>query len=140
MKSAFLLVVWSDFFVYKELILSFSRRRLFLASSSSSTRAVRLAVAAFLIPVDGFGVEVPDCGVADRERLAATGLASSFALLPRSCEPSAAISALLSPFAFRFLLPLTFLREWLSPRDLRVSIRSITKVLSFSVLGRIGTT
>ncbi len=141
MKSRPLLPCPPDFVVYKELIFSFSRRLFFLASSSSRTRAVRPAVAAFFIPVALLGVDVPDCGVPVCEILAAAGLLSPFVLFSFvSPESPVDDSVLPSPFAFRFLLPLAFFREWVNPSDLRVSMRSITKALSLSVLGSIGMT
>lgn len=46
-------------------MVSFSRRCFLRAASSCITRAVRLAVAESLMPLEGRGVDVPDLGFAD---------------------------------------------------------------------------
>lgn len=140
MKSAFFFSVPLVFLVYNEFMLSFSCRLFFRVSSSCKIREVKLAVAVSLMPLEGLGVEAPDCGVPDR----GTPFIGAFCFLSvslsfASCNVGPMASRFGSSVAFLFLLPLAFLRACVKPRVLKSSSRSSTCVLSFSVLGKMGT-
>jgi len=113
-------------------------RRLFRWFSSSRTRAVSIAVAAFLIPV-GVAVRLMDVDWGVEERGISDGVGVEEDCLETSPVSSDAEGSVLPPFFFRFLLePEDFLSEWVKPRSLRLCIRDIRRSLSDSLVGNIG--
>jgi hypothetical protein len=125
-----------SFFVKRLSIFSFPPiilRRFFLSLSSPNTRAVRLAVAAFLIPLlealFGVGVEVL-LRLFDVD--AALGAVDPVGSVAGSVDVSVAACFL------RFFEPGAFLREWVRPCSASFWPRAIRRCLSVSFVGRIG--
>lgn len=134
MKSVFL--AWPSLvsFVKRLLILSLVPsifRRFFFSFSSSSTRAVSNAVAAFLIPLEPPGVGVD---VLLRLAVALVDFSVGFGSLPASAA---------SPFAaffLRFFEPGAFFKECVRPCSASLCPRSMSCCLSASFVGRMGIT
>jgi protein kinase C substrate 80K-H len=135
-KSALLAEPSLSFFVKRLSIFSLPPiilRRFFLSLSSPSTRAVSVAVAAFLIPLLetllGIGVDVLlrlfDADVA-------LGAVDPVVSAAGSVDTSAAACFL------RFFEPGAFLREWARPCSASFWPRAIRRCLSASLVGRIG--
>ncbi|KAL2807870.1 glucosidase II beta subunit-like protein-domain-containing protein [Aspergillus granulosus] len=138
-KSVFLNFPSLDSFVKRLFILSFAPanlRRFFFSFSSSKTRAVSMAVAAFLIPLgaDGVGVDVLlRLGAATDRSLESVGLEESpFEAL---VSDVAAVSPV--PFFLRFLEPGAFFSECVRPCSASRVERAMSFCLSSSFVGRI---
>lgn len=87
-------------------------RRFFFSSCSPNTRAVNFAVAGFLIPFPGVGVEV----------LLRLVVACALVLSVETADSVVAVvsaDASAAAFFFRFLEPGAFLREWVKPCSAR---------------------
>jgi protein kinase C substrate 80K-H len=128
--------------VKRLLILSFaptSLRRFFFSFSSSKTRAVSKAVAAFLIPLgaEGVGVDVLlRLAVADGKTLDDVCFEES----PLGILVSEVAAASFVPFFFRFLEPGAFFNEWVRPCSASRVDLAMSFCLSSSFVGSIGMT
>lgn len=142
MKSVFLYWASLDSFLKRLLMLSFAPinlRRFFFSFSSSRTRAVNIAVAAFLIPfgADGVGVDV-------LLRLVADG--GSFAIVvfdedsPLGVLVSDATVESPLPLFLRFFDPGAFFNECVRPCSASRWDLAMSFCLSSTFVGRIGTT
>lgn len=142
MKSVFLYCVSLESFLKRLLILSFAPinlRRFFFSFSSSRTRAVNIAVDAFLIPfgADGVGVDV-------LLRLGADGVSFVTVVFDEASPLEVLVSetAAESPLALflRFFDPGAFFNECVRPWSASRWDLAISFCLSSTFVGRMGMT